>query len=655
MIKQLKISEDKQKQIVNFFYQEIQSALHSRAELERHWMQQYRMFEGKPSQETKTFPWPGASNVVINILSITINAFIARQINSLFQYRPFWTVTALNRKWTDHAVPTQRLLEYAQRFEMKLIKNIVNYFYDMALYGTGIAKIPWLLETKEDKRYDDNGNVIKTMVNMADGPRFIPISIYDFIVPIQYANDIQSTPWVAHRFRLRFPQMKERERLGFYMNVDKVERALKVRADALQTEMERVRYLEHSQTAEEYEIYEIWCDYDYDDDGIEEKCVFTINFDANVILRAILNPFDHRLRPFIATQCFPRPFSIYGIGFGQKLERLQEAITTQANQAIDNATIANTRCITVVKGSGIKPPLKIYPGKVIPVTNQGDIGSFQLGDIYPSQNLIINFLRDVCERETGISDYSLGKESSIVKSGATATSTLALIQEGSRLFDFLLKNLRQDMSDVAYQVYSLYSQFKPTGLVFSLLDKDGALIEETWNAVSEEDIRRCLLFELTASNIYVNQMLERESWVQLLNMIMGYYNRIFEAAQLIVSPQAPKELRDLVGKMVISGTLIMDRIIDRWGILDKERMILQPDDIEALINQAEAQAPQRAQQQQMMELLKEAMKRGGRQRQSQGQGQAPTGQRPVPGAGVPPIPGPTGVGGPSGPPPPSRL
>jgi hypothetical protein len=651
MIKQLKIPEEKQKQIVSFFEQEIQSALRSRTELERHWIKQYGMFEGKPSQEVKTFPWPQASNVVINILSITINAFIARQINSLFQYRPFWTVTALNRKWTDHAIPTQRLLEYAQRFEMKLIKNIVNYFYDMALYGTGIAKIPWLLEVKEDKRYNDSGDVIKAMINMADGPRFIPISIYDFIVPIQYAADIQSTPWIAHRFRLRYPQIKERERLGFYANSDKIERAFKVKADQITIEKERIQYLEHSYTAEEYEIYEIWCDYDFDDDGVEEKCVFTINFDASTILRAVLNPFNHRLRPFIATQCFPRPYSIYGLGFGHKLERLQEAITTQANQAIDNATIANTRCITYTAGSGIKPPLKIYPGKAIKVTNPGDIGSFQLGDIYPSTNLIINFLRDVCERETGISDYSLGKESSIVKSGATATSTLALIQEGSRLFDFLLKNLRQDMSDVAYQVYSLYSQFKPSGLVFSLLDKDGSLVEETWNATTEEDIRRCLQFELTASNIYTNQMLERESWVQLLNMIMGYYNRIFEAAQLIVSPQAPKELRDLVGKMVISGTLIMDRIIDRWGILDKERVILQPEDIEALIGQAEAQAPQRAQQQQMMELLREAIKRGGRQQGARQQ--RPPGVQGTP--AVPPTFGPAGVGGPSGPPPAPRL
>ena len=526
MIKHLKIPEEKQKKIVDYFRQEISEALRSRSELERHWIKQHAMFEGRPEQEKKDFPWPGASNVVINILSITINAFIARQMNSLFQYRPFWTVTALNKKWTDHSIPTQRLLEYAQRFEMRLIKNIINYLYDMALYGSGVAKVPWLLETKEDKRYDDSGNIVKATINYSDGPRFIPISIYDFIVPVQYATDIQSTPWIAHRFRLRYPQIKERERLGFYVNGDKLGRALMAMADSVESEINRIRYLEHSQTAEEYEIYEIWCDYDYDDDGIEEKCVFTISFDAGAILRAVLNPYMHRLRPFIITHCFPRPYSVYGIGFGHKLERLQEAITTQANQAIDNATLANTRCIAYTAGSGIKPPVKMYPGKAIKVTAHGDIQPFQLGDIYPSSNMIINFLRDVCERETGISDYSLGKESSVVKSGATATSTLALIQEGSRLFDFLLKNLRQDFSDVAYMTYSLYSQFKPSGLVFSLLDKDGSLVEETWNAVSDEDVRRCLLFELTASSVYTNQMLERESWIQLLNMVMGYYNKI---------------------------------------------------------------------------------------------------------------------------------
>ena len=627
MIKPLSLSEEKQKKIVSWLDEEIGSALSSRDELEGKWSTWLNMFEAKPAQRVKNFPFENCSNIVIPSMSITVNAFIARQYNTLFQYRPFWTVTPLSKQWTDHANPTQRLLEYSQRFEMKLLQRLIPWLYDTSMYGTGISKLVWVIENIKDKVYDDTGKIIEKDVMVSDGPRFIPIPLEDFIIPPN-ATDIQVCPWVDHRFRLNYPQMMLRQKLGYYQNVDKLESFVKSEANNLKGETERLQYLERSLETKEYELHEVWCDYDYDNDGWAEKCVFTISRDARIIVRATLNPWKHRQRPFFATQCFPRPHSVYGIGFGQKLELLQEAITTQANQAIDNATLANARCIKYKKGTGIKAPLKIYAGKAIGVTDMTDIDTFQLGEIYPSQNLIINLLRDIVERETGLSDYNLGKESPIVGTGATATSTLALIQEGNKLFDFLLKPMRCDLSDMAFHTYSLYSQFKPSGLTFSLLGDDGQFVEQTWQA-SEEDVKRGLQFEITASSAYVNQALERESWMALMNLIMGYYQKIFEAAGLMTNPMAPPELRQLVSKMVQSGSLMMNRIVERWGILDKDRLILQPEDLVSLSAQAEQAAPQRMMQAMMAQAQAQQPRGGANVR----------GQQPGPGGNQPGRPG----------------
>lgn len=580
MIKLLKLSEDRQKFICDFLQENIKTALDNRSGLEKKYEKWTNQFEAKPDKEVKNFPFEKASNLVVPMQSITVNALVARHIQSINASRPFWTVTPLSSKWTDYAMPNQRLMDYAQRFEMKMIANLVPFLYDQGNLGTAFAKVAWIRETYQNKTYNDDGEIILYEQERSDGPRFIPIHPSDFIMPTTSIQSLQDCPWVAHRFRLNWWTILRRSK-GIdpaYINTEKIKSWFKQEADEKTDKDEQREHLFRSENVREYELFEVWAEFDYDDDGIYEQCVFTYSLDANTLVRPTLNPFIHGWRPFVSNQCFPRPHRVLGIGYGQKLERLQEGISTAANQAIDNASLANARCLKAKRNSGIKPGVKIYPGKVFTLADMGDLETFQLGDIYPSSAMIINFLRDFSERDTGVSDYSLGKESQVVGSAATATSTLALIQEGSKMFDFLLTNLRQTLNEVAYQVYSLYAQFKPSGLVFSLEGDDAKLVEETWKA-PEGDVRKGLQFDLTASSAYVNAALERESWVQLFSLLQGYYSKIFEATQVIFEPQAPPQLKVLAGKMAASGQLVMQRILEKWNILDSDRLLIPTEDL----------------------------------------------------------------------------
>jgi hypothetical protein len=457
---------------------------------------------------------------------------------------------------------------------MEMHKKIVDWLYVKNNLGTAFAKIPWISERGRGKRYNASGDIEAYEYDIADGPRFIPIPIQDFIFPTTSIQDIQRCQWVAHRFRLRWPTILRRAKQGLYINDDKVEAFFKYEAEKLTDEQERLEWLSRMRELREYEIFEVWTDYDYDDCGYEEKVVFTVNLDARVLLRAILNPWDHGLRPFISTQCFPRAHRIYGIGYGQKLERLQEGLTTAYNQAIDNASLANARCLKARRGKGIKPGVKIYPGKVFLVDEMDDIDTFQLGELYPSANVIIRAMHDLVERDTGISSYQLGKESPVVGTSATATSTLALIQEGNNLFNFLLNNDRASFADVAYQVFHLYKQFKPMGLTFSLLGDDGRYVQEIWENVPDEDVRRGLLFELTASSAHVNKAVEREAWMGVSSLLTGYYTNLFRLVEAVFNPQSPPELRVLAGKICESAHLVMSRVLERFDILDVGRLLV---------------------------------------------------------------------------------
>jgi len=620
MIKLLDLSSDRQKFICKWLEDNIKSALETHGELEDKYKLWNDQFESKPKQKVKNFPFEKASNLVVPMQSITVNAMVARHIQSIKAMKPFWTVTARSKNWTDHAMPTQRLLDYAQEYEMRMYEQLVDYLYCEGNLGTGFAKVPWLRETYQNKTYDDTGKIIVYEYEKSDGPRFLPIHPADFIMPTTSIQSIQECPWVAHRFRLNWWTIARRASGPdpAYINTEKIKSWYTTQASDFTDALEANEHIFRSENIQEYELFEVWADFDYDEDNIFETCVFTYHLESNTLIRATLNPFKHGLRPFVSTQCFPRAHRVLGIGYGQKLERLQEGISAAANQAIDNASLANARCLKAKKGSGIKPGVKIYPGKVFMLSNMDDLETFQLGDIYPSSAMIINFLRDFSERDTGVSDYSLGKESQVVGSAATATSTLALIQEGSKMFDFLLGNLRLTLNKVAYMTYSLYSQFKPSGLTFSLLGDDAQLIEETW-AAPESDVTRGLTFELTASSAYINQTLERESWIQLFNLILGYYSKIFESTQVIFDPMAPPQLKVLAGKMAASGQLIMERIIQHWNILDADRILIPTEDLIQIMGSPSSPPPMQGITPQGMKSFaqgnpKEGLRRGTGQR-----------------------------------------
>ena len=599
MIKLLKISDEKRKKIESWASDEMSQALIDRSGMEDKWKLWQSNFEAKPETEQKNFPFEKCSNLVIPIQSITCNSYVARQYNTIVRVEPPWTVTSLSDKWTDHAKPTQDLLSYTWKFKLRMLELMIPWMYDTANMGTGFFKLPWVSEVIGDKRYSDDGSIINVDI-LEEGPRFIPISIEDLLFQVNSIQDLQLTQWIAHRFRLHWFEIERRsEKIKetgepIYINTKELESFFAQQATNLTEKAEEVEKLTRSLLVREHELYEMWADYDYDDDKETEKVCFTFHnksgqpnkVDATLI-RAILNPYDHRLRPIFHAQGFPRAHRIYGIGFGQKLERLQQGLTTQANQAIDNASIANAKVIKYKRGSGIKPPFKIWAGKMIPVSDMSDMESMSLGDIYPSTNMIIQFLKDISLTDTGASDYLMGRESTSVGSGATATSTLALIQEGTKIFDFLLSITRIPLNKAAYVTHSMYTQFKPVGTLYYVLGEDGKYVEETWKAPKEQ-VKDQMLFELTASSAYVNQAIERQSWMDLFNLIMGYYMKLFQASEALLDPQAPPQLKAFVVKLIESGQLIMERIIRDWNVKDVKRVLA---DVSDLIQLAQVRQP----------------------------------------------------------------
>jgi len=121
-------------------------------------------------------------------------------------------------------------------------------------------------------------------------------------------------------------------------------------------------------------IWETYAWYDLNDDGEEEKCLFTFAPDFGVTLRKITLPFNNGKFPFVKLVnelCDDRWFSHRGLP--EMIEDLVKEVDTQHNQKIDSQTLRNAPMVTYRAGIVNPNLIKFVPSQAIPRQSPDDI------------------------------------------------------------------------------------------------------------------------------------------------------------------------------------------------------------------------------------------------------------------------------------------
>jgi hypothetical protein len=293
------------------------------------------------------------------------------------------------------------------------------------------------------------------------------------------------------------------------------------------------------------------------------------------------------------------------------LEPLQTAMATMLNQTIDNATAANTVFIKARKGSGIKSGTRIYPMKVFELQDLNDLQFESFGSNNGGMFNLMGMIRDFGERRVGVSDYNLGRENPSANYAATATSTLALLNESSRRFDTTLKDLRRVLSRVGMQILQMYAQFKPKGMDYAVLEPDRQQLLKQMMKLNPALLRDRVVMEVTAASTARSKPIEQQMYGQFFQLLIGYYTQMVQGLQLAMNPQVPSGLREFAEEAAKGATQVMKKIIGTFEIKDVEKYLPNLDYVFNIAVQEEQQKMQQAQMMQQLAL----------QQQSQGGGQ----------------------------------
>lgn len=555
---QIPFTSGEQADLVAYLVDELDEALSEHQEREQRLNEWDRAYVGDPKQLRRTFPWPGAANVEIPIIGIHVDSIVARVVNTVMTYDPFWSIRPLHKDVEKYARPLEQYMEWSRKSEFNLYKSVRTNVIELIKYGWSWYKPCW--ELYRNPSYKVIEGVPMLIDEVINRPNVYHVLNRDVITQVGVEDETQAE-WVCHRVRLTNNQMQQRIRDGIYQ-VD-LQKAKDSKEDLTEFHdaMRSARTDSMSRDEKFHTLYEFWIDWSYK--GVIVPCVATYHRQLKKLVRGVFNPYG--FRALRKSKFIEREGRMEGIGVARRLYQMQEEISTVHRQQLDNSTLANTRFFLGRKGA-IRPGTQIWPGRVLPVADpKSDLVPYQLGDIYQSQGVLEMRALSYAERASGVSDYQLGRESSVAGSGATATSTLALIQEGNRRFDLNIRDARDVLGQIGRDIILLNQMYRSSGIAYFVQGQDGLLTDEILKLPPEFAAAK-MAVELTASTATVNKEVEKQGLMALMGIVDGYNQKLIQAAGILANPQVPGEMKEAVMKAAISEKYLMDKIMQSFDI-----------------------------------------------------------------------------------------
>lgn len=547
----LNLTKEQKTELSQYLKEELTTTISDRLALESRWASWERQYEGKPEEKEKTFPWKGCSNVVVPVTGSIIDALLAR-VADMWKVEPFFSVRSLNSQIDQFTKPIAQLLEWANKHELKLFQTMIPTILSTLKFGNGFGKLTWTLANE---------------FTASPGARYQHVPINDLIFPTSCLS-IHTAPWVAHRIKYTFSDLKSLERQGLFENINRLKDTdPELEPDDQLTEAQHNLALTSSDLGEVWTIYDTWMGWDINGDGINEEVHVAVAYPDFKIVGAWMNEYGHR--PFRHFKMFPRENNIYAMGLCEYLSDLQEELTTLHRQRTDNATIANTRFFKAKAGAnGVKPGMKIWPGRVLVMDDPADLVAEQLGDVYQSSVQSEMLLMSLIEKRAGLSDVALGK----APRRETATTTLALISEGNKRLEFLISYMKAELAEFGMDYLELHRIFGEPDKAVRVLGPEGQAVDMILNLPSET-LRGRILLSVTAGSEPTSKEVERQQLIQLFGLFKEFYMSMIELAIMISNPQIPPMAQAFALKVSVASSKFMEQIGDNFNVRDIKELV----------------------------------------------------------------------------------
>lgn len=555
------------------------------------WDKWRRQRLGRPENETKDYPWQGASNVVPPMAMNAANGVSALLQAYFGDRKPFWSVSAWDKAHADTAKGINFLLNAmsASPQHINLGPTLGAMFGEYGLMGTQFIWVPWDTRRWYFKRKNPQTGILETVNRISKNcPIIYPIRIEDYISR-PYWRDPQVAPWVGRRLWYTKMELLLREQQGVYVDVEKVIESGEDDFDENTTkDLQRFGITPAGATkAGMFAIYEMHYYMDVDGDGYPEDVIVWLHPASETILRTEFN--DLGVRPIVRMPYLDIPGELYGMGTGWICETLQDEAEALHNMRVDGTHIAALQMYITKKGGGLPEHFQFRPFQAIPVDNPQDFVPIKFPD--PSTWTLQGELlvKEFIDRATGLGDAMMGFENSAIRTKATASGTMFLASQNSKLFAAAAINGEDALAEVGkllvFQCVKNKEQLLPQ--LKALVPKEMIpSVTEALN-ISIEDIPSTLHFRVTTTDLDKTEEAKKQSMLVLTQLYSSYAQQLFQLYGMVYGERVPPQMQQLGQKFIVGATTLMGDILDSFGVKDSKDMLPYVKDIEMMVEAIE--------------------------------------------------------------------
>lgn len=403
-------------------------------------------------RETKSSPWPNASNVKYPLLSIASMQFNARAYPSLVPADGKIVRGKIIGKDPsgEKGIKADRVATY---MSYQFMHEMPHWDEDMdkmlimlPILGTMFKKTYWNGSTKQ----------IESCLIL---PKNLVVN--------NWAQSLEKAERISELIEMSQRVFEERKRQGIFLDVTLDEPT----QQSTNEKSDKFTY-PHDETTP-YELVEQHTFLDLDEDGYKEPCIVTFERHSGTVVRITyryevedielddegtivkITPTQH----YTKYSFVPNPEgTFYDIGFGVLLGPLNESVNTLINQLIDAGTLNNMQSGFIGKGLRLKVgDEKFKPGEWKPVASSGSELKSQIVPLpakEPSNVLfqLMGALITSGKELASVAEIFVGK---MPGQNTPATTTMATIEQGMKVFTAVYKRIYRALDMEFKKVYRL--------------------------------------------------------------------------------------------------------------------------------------------------------------------------------------------------------
>lgn len=547
------------------------------------WAQQEEDYRAR-SLGPQSIPFEGASGNIVPAIAMAVDPIYARLDTGIFKTDPVFKFKPLKKSYSDIAPALEKWCQYYIRNKLDLRRVASPRMLEYTKHGTMVFKVIYDRETYPIKTYDDKWAVVKKDVTRFSGPRILGISLNDFLFPPFY-QFLQDCPVVAERQLVSYEALRIAEESGKLVNCEKIKGQERFERTILETARADAANHTTSFRTESLliEIWEIWCDYDIDGDGVPERLICTMHLPTKTILQLRYNFYFHQRKPYVVIPYTVSSDSLYGNGIAEMVKPFQDMLTKFQRAAEDNAYLVNMKMFVGRKDSGVEKSPRMYAGRTFLVDDPSkDFKQLEQTDINDSLVEERQNLFGLAEKRTGVSDYLTGRESPIVGSRATATSTLALIQEGTKRVEQVLENCRNGFSEMMLLCLYIWAQYGLDGLDDIVFGDDdtASKLKDFFDNISKENLDGAIAIDLAAADAANNQQAQQQIQLSIIQIMMQYMTQVLQLGMQAINSSSNPEFVAWATEVATAARQMFRDLLTKYQVPDPDSYL---PDLEAFL------------------------------------------------------------------------